>query len=94
MRFPAGRQTLRFELEPDADGCLLTFVNTFDEVGKAARDGAGWHACLDALGHHLSGESAPWTVQERWQQVHGSYVERLGPEAATIGPPESLDRAD
>lgn len=86
-------ETLRFELEPDAEGCLLTFVNTFDELGKAARDAAGWHACLDLLGYHLSGEPAPWTPEERWQEVHSSYLERLGPEAAAIGPPESLDHA-
>jgi uncharacterized protein YndB with AHSA1/START domain len=86
-------ETLRFELEPDAEGCLLTFVNTFDELGKAARDAAGWHACLDLLGYHLSGEPAPWTPQERWQEVHSSYVEHLGSEAAAIGPLETLDHA-
>jgi hypothetical protein len=79
---------LRFELRPDGDGSVLTFLNTFDELGKAARDGAGWHACLDLLEHHLTGETAPWDPGERWQQVHPSYVERFGPEASTIGPPQ------
>ena len=60
------------------------------EVGKAARDAAGWHACLDILGHHLAGEKPPWSPVERWDQVHAQYVERLGPEASTIGPPESV----
>ena len=27
-------ETLRFELEPDGDGTLLTFVNTFTELGN------------------------------------------------------------
>jgi uncharacterized protein YndB with AHSA1/START domain len=85
-----GEELLRFELEPDGDGTVLTFVNTFDELGKAARDAAGWHACLDILGHHLAGEEPPWSPVERWEQVHGEYVERLGPEASTIGPPESV----
>jgi uncharacterized protein YndB with AHSA1/START domain len=80
-------EMLRFEVQPDDGGSLLTFVNTFDKLGKAARDAAGWHARLDLLAHHLSGEPAPWSPQERWQQVHPVYVERLGPEAATIGPP-------
>lgn len=83
-----GEETLRFELQPHDGGCLLTLVNTFDQVGKAARDAAGWHACLDALAHDLDGEAPPWTPGERWQQVHDEYVERLGPAAATIGPPE------
>jgi len=82
-----GDETLRFDLRPDGEGTLLTFRNTFDEHGKAARDAAGWHACLDVLGHHLDGEEAPWDPSERWRQVHGSYVERFGPEASSIGPP-------
>jgi uncharacterized protein YndB with AHSA1/START domain len=80
-------ETLRFELEPDGEGSLLTFVNTFDELGRAARDAAGWHARLDLLAYHLDGEPPPWTPGARWQQVHESYVERLRPEASTIGPP-------
>jgi len=80
-------EKLRFDLEPDGDGTVLTFVNTFDRVGKAARDGAGWHACLDLLGYHLDGEQPPWAPGDRWGQVHPSYVERFGPEAATIGAP-------
>lgn len=82
-----GDETLRFELRPDGDGTLLTFVNTFDELGKAARDAAGWHTCLDALALHLDGTEAPSTPGERWKEVHDAYVERFGPAAATIGPP-------
>jgi uncharacterized protein YndB with AHSA1/START domain len=80
-------ETLRFELQAEADSTLLTFVSTFDELGKAARDAAGWHACLDVLAHHLDGAEPPWEARERWEQVHDGYVERLGPEASTIGPP-------
>jgi uncharacterized protein YndB with AHSA1/START domain len=85
-----GDETLRFELQSDGQGTVLTFLNTFDQLGKAARDAAGWHACLDVLGLHLDGEPAPWTPTERWQQVHESYVERFGPDASTIGPPASM----
>jgi uncharacterized protein YndB with AHSA1/START domain len=87
LEYRWGEDTLRFELQPEGDGCVLTFVNTFDELGKAARDGAGWHVCLDVLGYHLAGEEPPWNPSERWKPVNASYVERFGPEAATIGPP-------
>jgi len=80
-------ETLRFELQPDDQGTLLVFENTFDQIGKAARDAAGWHVCLDVLDHHLRGEPVPWSPGERWKQVHDGYVERFGAEAATIGPP-------
>jgi uncharacterized protein YndB with AHSA1/START domain len=81
------KEILRFDLRADGDGCVLTFVDTFDELGKAARDGAGWHACLDVLEHHLAGEEPPWSPEEHWADVHAGYVERFGPEASTIGPP-------
>lgn len=76
--------TLRFELQDDGDGTVLHFVNDFRPVGKAARDGAGWHHCLDNLVRHLDGQSPD---DDRWSQVHPQYVDRFGPEAATLGPP-------
>jgi hypothetical protein len=81
-----GSDTLRFEIVPDGDGCTLTLTDTFDEVGKAARDAAGWHECLDNLEHELDG-TPPLAPGERWVHVHAAYVEALGPEASTIGPP-------
>ena len=66
-------------------GCVLTLINRFDEIGKAARDAAGWHACLDALEASLAGASID--ADARLGQVHPDYVARFGPEAATIGPP-------
>src|SRR3954468_21649469 len=41
------------EARPAGDGTRLTLLNTFEEQGRAARDGAGWHACLDALAERL-----------------------------------------
>jgi uncharacterized protein YndB with AHSA1/START domain len=84
LEFRWDKELLRFEVQPDGDGSVLTFVNTFDELGKAARDAAGWHSCLDILGAHLNGEPLP---EKRWEEVHAAYVERLGPEASAIGPP-------
>jgi uncharacterized protein YndB with AHSA1/START domain len=69
----------------DGEQTLLTLLDTFDEQGKAARDGAGWHACLDALLRRLEyGEALD--VGSRWAQVHPVYVQALGPQASTIGP--------
>lgn len=82
-------ETLRFGLAPDGDGTVLTFVNTFAELGKAARDAAGWHTCLDVMEHDLRGEKPPWTTRERWNEVHPEYVRRFGPEATTVGVPAS-----
>jgi uncharacterized protein YndB with AHSA1/START domain len=86
LRWGEGEE-LRFDLEPEDEGTVLTFVNTFDELGRAARDAAGWHACLDLLEHHLAGEPPPWDSGQRWAELHPGYVEQLPPEASTIGPP-------
>jgi uncharacterized protein YndB with AHSA1/START domain len=90
LEFGWGTDTIRLEIAPDGDGCTLTLLDTFDELGKAARDAAGWHTCLDALERHLAGDPSARAAHETWSEVHPGYVEDLGPEAATIGPPKEL----
>lgn len=92
MEFVWGTDLLRFELRPDGEGSLLTLVHTFDEAGKAARDGAGWHACLDMLAGELRGERAAGSSSDRWREVRGAYIERFGPEASTVGPPREWEQ--
>jgi uncharacterized protein YndB with AHSA1/START domain len=82
-----GDERLRFEVEDHGGTCVLTLIVTFEELGKAARDGAGWHACLDLLGCAVAGRVAPWTAAERWKELRDTYIERFGPEASTVGPP-------
>lgn len=86
LEFRFGDDVLRFEVRPDGAGCVLTMTATFDEQGRGARDGAGWHVCLDHLAALLDGVS-PDTTQG-WDAVHTVYVDRFGPAASTIGPPE------
>lgn len=88
LEFTWGPDTIRLELEPDGEGTRLTLLDTLEAVGKAARDGAGWHVCLDELIHHLDGTAPAQTSSDRWRAVHPDYVSALGPEAATIGPPD------
>ena len=82
-----GTDRLRIELEPDGDGTRLTLVDTFDELGKAARDAAGWHECLDRLVVEVDGGGSHAAWGETWRRVHPLYVAALGPEASAIGPP-------
>jgi uncharacterized protein YndB with AHSA1/START domain len=92
LEFRWGPDTIRFEVAP-ADGgdrSTLTLIDTLEELGKAARDGAGWHACLDSLQDELDGRPAGRDSRGRWAEVHPGYVEAFGPEAATIGPPEAV----
>jgi uncharacterized protein YndB with AHSA1/START domain len=82
-----GTDELRIELTPDGDGTILTFSDTFDEVGKAARDAAGWHECLDRLVAHLEGVPAV-DPQAAYAGIHRRYTDTYPPEATTVGPPE------
>jgi len=92
LEFSWGPDRLRFELAPARDGeaCTLTLLDTLEELGKAARDGAGWHVCLDALEDSLAGRAPAADSSARWKQVHPGYVEDFGPEASAIGPPEAV----
>jgi uncharacterized protein YndB with AHSA1/START domain len=81
-----GTDRVRIELQPDGDVTVLTLSDTFAELGKAARDAAGWHECLSNLVAELEGTPRP-ADGETWKAVHPRYVDRFGPEAATIGPP-------
>jgi uncharacterized protein YndB with AHSA1/START domain len=90
LEFTWGTDTLRFELEPDGDATILTLLDTIDELGKAARDAAGWHECLDHLEDELGGKQ-PKKPGRIWAKVHPEYVAAFGPEASTIGPPEGWE---
>ena len=50
-----GEDELRWTLSEREGGCLLTLEHSFADRFKAARDGAGWHLCLTALGALLDG---------------------------------------
>jgi uncharacterized protein YndB with AHSA1/START domain len=94
MELMWGDERLRLELAIDGAGTLLTVTASFAELGRAARDGAGWHVCLDLLGCALSDSKAPWTQDDRWRSVHRGYVAAFGPQAATIGPPAEWEQTD
>jgi uncharacterized protein YndB with AHSA1/START domain len=88
LEFTWSDEVIRFELTPEDDGAAtrLRFVNTFGDVGKAARDAAGWHVCLDAFDAVLDG--APGPGPDRWRELNAHYVEAFPAEASTVGPPE------
>jgi DNA-binding transcriptional ArsR family regulator/uncharacterized protein YndB with AHSA1/START domain len=87
LEFTWGTDLLRFELQPADSDCILTLLDTLDERGKASRDTAGWHVCLDMLELHLSGRSPAEGAEAAWQELLTAYQEKFGPEASTIGPP-------
>jgi uncharacterized protein YndB with AHSA1/START domain len=91
-----GEDELRWELRGEAQEgeCILTLTHLFDDRFKAARDGAGWHMCLDALSASLRGDAPPRNdggqeLPQGWEELNGDYQQRFGiaPEQATPVPP-------
>jgi len=88
-----GPDELRWTLQERGSGCLLTLEHSFADRFKAARDGAGWHVCLTALGALLDGGEVPQKGSARelpagWSELNEDYQRRFGiaPEEATPVP--------
>jgi uncharacterized protein YndB with AHSA1/START domain len=66
------RDTLvRFDLEPDGDGCALTLTHSGLSL-DGARDGGvrtGWHAHLEALPDAMEGRATPWETKVAREQA-------------------------
>jgi uncharacterized protein YndB with AHSA1/START domain len=93
MELRWGPDLLRLELRAVEQGTELTLLDTLEALGKAARDGAGWHTCLDALEAELEDRGDAREELGRWEELHPRYVERFGSRAATIGVPAEVKRA-
>lgn len=86
-----GPDHLCWELRPHDDGCLLILVHRFDDRLKAARDGAGWHVCLDSLASALDAAPDPPAhdpdIPGPWETLNDEYQERFGISAEEATPP-------
>jgi uncharacterized protein YndB with AHSA1/START domain len=84
-----GDDHLRFELEPVEgrdDQCLLRLTVLLDTRDKAARDGAGWHVCLDRLQSLLAGNRGPASLgaEKDWRGLYDEYQRRGVPAGAPV----------
>jgi uncharacterized protein YndB with AHSA1/START domain len=83
-----GDDHLRFELEPvdGGDACVLSLTVLLDARDKAARDGAGWHVCLDRLEALLAGDDGPAATGATgdWRGLYDEYQRRGVPAGAPI----------
>jgi uncharacterized protein YndB with AHSA1/START domain len=82
-----GEDHLHFALEPVDGGsaCMLRFSVELDSRDKAARDGAGWHVCLDTLERHLDGaEIERPDASDDWRGHYEEYQRRGFPAGAVV----------
>ena len=93
LEYVWGPDTLLFRLEAGGRGAFLEFLVSLEQLGKAARDGAGWHEALDLLETCLDGDEH-WPLGQRWPELAPMYAAAFGPAASAIGPPEDWKAPD
>lgn len=86
-----GPSRLRIELTPLGDRTQLVLTEVLPDLGGGARNGAGWHECLDRLTAVIDG-TVPQRWGRRWQEVHPAYVAAFGPVADVLKAPDGWDR--
>ncbi len=71
---------LRFELEPDGDGTVLTLTTWIANPADPPMHlvAAGYHTCLDHLGRLLDTGSAPSVAEADPTPLEAAYAERMG----------------
>jgi uncharacterized protein YndB with AHSA1/START domain len=80
VSFTWGEDTISFELNPADDGGTIFVLTEELAANHAARNAAGWEACLDRLAGRV--DEVPW--QERFEHYVATFEPLLG---AQEGPP-------
>lgn len=80
LAFTWGEEVLRLELSPLGDGTRLVLIDELP-TGAAARNSAGWEACLDRLAGR---EPAPDSWRSHFDAYAAAYEPTLGSQE---GPP-------
>jgi uncharacterized protein YndB with AHSA1/START domain len=86
LEYSWGGGDLRWELEDFGGGTRLTLWHHIDRR-YIAMGAAGWHICLDALDHALSGTPLGRIVGPEamkfggWQRLRADYAEQFGMES-------------
>jgi hypothetical protein len=67
---------VRFDLEPDGDGCRMTLTHSDLPANEARGVTAGWHAHLEAIPDAIDGVFTPWDkLIEREKRVNPLYAD-------------------
>ena len=74
---------VRWVLESDTDGCVLTLTQSTPGKDDLARNGAGWTMIMGQLDAWLAG--TPFQPPDSWPAVREALTETLGPEALRDG---------
>ena len=82
-----GASLLRIELHDHGEQTRLVLTEVLEDLGGGARNGAGWHECLDRLAAIIN-DTTPQRWGHRWYEIHPAYVAAFGADADRIKAPE------
>lgn len=72
-----GKDTVRFELAPEADGYKLILKKKLEQIIEhTPKDLAGWHVCLDVIGTLMDGKAVEGRM-EQWKVWYEKYIEAV-----------------
>ena len=84
LSFTWGDNELHLSVVADGEGCQLTLIDVLANRDEAARNGAGWHACLATLQIHLTGSRPSGDPDIGWRQMYERYVAAGLPSGAEV----------
>ncbi len=87
--FTWGGELLRIELRAADDGTVLEFTHHLGHRSTAARNGAGWNACLAGLDAALD-PSGGSTAAGDWKDAYLAFVDGVGPGLGHVDADGSL----
>ncbi|MFS0872618.1 SRPBCC family protein [Paenibacillus xylanilyticus] len=82
LAYTWGEDEVRFELQRAQEGCQLVLMETIHNItSHTAKDLAGWHVCLDAIGalldeHTLESREDEWKTWYKKYQDHVDYFQK------------------
>lgn len=92
LEYRWGRDILRYELNPEGDGCRLVFLHSFEDKSTAARNAAGWEWCFANMDSALAAQPPVEFDMETWGVLFERYVAEFEPQAGSQqGPPSSSE---
>jgi uncharacterized protein YndB with AHSA1/START domain len=73
----SGKDSVRFELYQEPDGCTLILKEKIEAVtNHTPKDLAGWHVCLDVIATLLDGRTLD-SRDEKWRKWYEEYVQAM-----------------
>lgn len=77
LEYRWGKHSMKFELEPDGDGCLFRLSEGFDDKSWCARNAAGWEMCIENLDLVLEGAAIAKFAADVWREKFDRYAEKF-----------------